>query len=343
MNYLSTKLAKALRAPALPSYRKSSNLTPSSASIIVPDGLGGKKVVGACLRQQYYKITDVEESSSTINVDWTLSAIMGDSMHKMMDHLIDTHGFAMGIQKITSEHPIYDKAIKLSGRSDLIAWDYNNKEPVGIEVKSIGEYKAKKALEQPLEEHVLQSVVYLDFYNRNIKDNQKKIKKWYLWYVSRTENWSVKSKPHNSEFTMLWDYCIELDDKIPIIKGSNFTQRWEHYSVDAIYERYKSLTDYVATNTLPPRDYDLKYSEEKIAGLYKLNAIAKKADQEAIEKWLKKGAPPGKLKVEMGDGECMFCSYADLCWNGTQNKEQKKFSNLPKVEEKKSSPPIDFV
>ncbi len=343
MNYLSDKLAKALRAPALPSYRRSSNLTPSSASVIVPDGMGGQKAVGACLRQQYYKITGVEESSSTVNVDWTLSAIMGDSMHKMMDYLIDTHGFAMGIQKITSEHPIYDKAIKLSGRSDLIAWDHNNKEPVGIEVKSIGEYKAKKALEQPLEEHVLQSVVYLDFYNRNIVDSQKKIKKWYLWYVSRTENWSVKAKPHGSEFTMLWDYCIELDDKVPIIKGNGFTQRWEHYHVDKIYDRYKSLTDYIATGTLPPRDYDIKYSEEKIAGLYKLNAIPKKTDQEAIEKWLKKGAPSGKLKVEMGDGECMFCDYSDLCWKGTQNKEDKKFSNLPKIEQKKPTTSVDFL
>ena len=342
MNYLSDKLANALRAPALPSYRRSSNLTPSSASIVIPDNMGGQKAVGACLRQQYYKITGVDESSSQVNVDWTLSAIMGDQLHHMIGHLIDTHGFAMGIQKITAEHPIYDKTFKLSGRSDLIAWDYNNKEPIGIEVKSIGEYKAKKALEQPLEEHVLQSIVYLDFYNRNIVDSQKKIKKWYIWYVSRTENWSVKAKPHNSEFTMLWDFCIELDQGVPIIRGSGFTQRWEHFNISKVYERYQLLTDYIKTNTVPPRDYQIAYPPEKIAGMHKADLLTRKADKEAVEKWLAKGAPDGKLKVEMGDGECMFCEFSSLCWEGKSNAEPKKFSNLPKVEQKKTITP-DFV
>jgi hypothetical protein len=336
MNYLSNKLAKALLSPSFANNRKTSSLTPSSASTIVKDSKGNSRVVGACLRQQYYRIKDFVPDEGDKNIDWTLSALMGEKMHDLLVDLIDVFGFEMGLQKLTREHSIYDTVIKLSGRCDLIVWDHNNKEPVGIEIKSIGEYKAKKAVEQPIDEHVLQSVVYLDFYNRNIPEGQKKITKWYIWYVSRTENWTIKSKSHNSDFTMLWDYCIELDNGVPIITLTDGSkQRWTDYSIENIYKRYNDLHTYLGTNSLPPRDYEILYSEEKITGMYQNGLISKKGDSEVIDKWLKKGAPPGKLKITMGDSECSFCEYQKLCWEGTTSTSRKKFSNLPSAEPKK--------
>lgn len=330
MNYLSNKLAKALHSPSFSNNRKSTSLTPSSASTIVTDSKGNTRVVGACHRQQFYKIKDWTPDDGDKNIDWTLAALMGEKMHDLLVDLIDLYGFEMGLQKLTREHSIYDPAIKLSGRCDLIVWDTTAKEPVGVEIKSIGEYKAKKAVEQPIDEHVLQSVVYLDFYNRNIPDGQKKINKWYIWYVSRTENWTIKSKSHNSDFTMLWDYCIELDNGVPIITLTDGTkQRWTDYSIENIYKRYNQLNTYLQDNTLPPRDYEILYSEEKITGMFKNGLISKKGDLEIIEKWLKKGAPPGKLKVTMGDSECSFCEYHKLCWEGLQSTGRKKFANLP--------------
>lgn len=336
MNYLSNKLAKALLSPSFANNRKTSSLTPSSASTIVKDSKGNSRVVGACLRQQYYRIKDFVPDEGDKNIDWALSALMGEKMHDLLVDLIDVFGFEMGLQKLTREHSIYDTVIKLSGRCDLIVWDHNNKEPVGIEIKSIGEYKAKKAVEQPIDEHVLQSVVYLDFYNRNIPEGQKKITKWYIWYVSRTENWTIKSKSHNSDFTMLWDYCIELDNGVPIITLTDGSkQRWTDYSIENIYKRYNDLHTYLGTNSLPPRDYEILYSEEKITGMYQNGLISKKGDSEVIDKWLKKGAPPGKLKITMGDSECSFCEYQKLCWEGTTSTSRKKFSNLPSAEPKK--------
>lgn len=336
-NYLSNKLARAITEPAIPHYKRSTSINPSAASVRLLDG----KVVGACNRQQYYRITQEEPESGSPNPDWILSSIMGDNLHSFLCQIIDTYGFQMGLQKITAEHPIYDPRVGLSGRSDLIVWDHNTDEPVGIEIKSIGEYKCKKAVEEPIGEHVLQSVVYLDFYNKNIPEGQKKITKWYIWYLSRSENWTIKSKPHNSDLTILWDYRIELDNGVPIVKTSTFSQRWVEYSVEKIYERYQSLVDHVKTNTVPPRDYEIKYSEERIAGMHKLGEL-NKTNSEVVEKWIKKGAPKGKLKLEMGDGECMFCDYKRLCWEGQRTTPRvDKFSNLPEV--KKEAPKIDLV
>lgn len=331
MNYLSNKLSKALNIPPFTNTKKSSSLTPSASSVEInlPDGT--KKVVGSCHRQQYYKIKGYnEDSDGIVNIDWTLAAIMGDHMHNMLNKLIDDYGFPMGIQKLSSEHAIFNKELNFSGRSDIIAWDVSKNEPIGIEIKSIGEFKAKKAMEQPIEEHVIQSVIYLDFYNRNIIPGQKKITKWYIWYISRTENWSIKAKEHGSPFTMLWDFCIRLEKGVPIISLPNgVEQEWKDYSVENIYKRYDLLLSYIKTDTLPPRDYDIKYSEEKITGLYKQNKISKKTDIAYIESWIKKGAPEGKLKVEMGDSECMFCEYKKRCWENITNDKQKRFSNLP--------------
>lgn len=341
MNYLSNKLSKFLGNPSFSNNKKYTSLVPSAASTVVTTATGDKKVVGACHRQQYYRLKNKIPDEGAVNIDWTLSALIGDKLHDLLVELVDVYGVQMGLQRITREHSIYNETIKLSGRCDLILWDYNNDEPVGVEIKSIGEYKAKKAIEGPIEEHVLQSVLYLDFYNKNITEGQKKITKWYIWYVSRTENWTLKSKAHNSEFTMMWDYLIELDNGVPIITlGDGTKQRWNDFSIDKIYDRYKILYEANQKNTIPPRDYEIIYSEEKIASMHKHNLLERKADREAVDKWLSKGAPPGKLKVTMGDGECLFCEYKKLCWEGIENTKNKKFSNLP--ETKKVAAKIDL-
>lgn len=330
MNYITSKFAKALLSPTFPRNKKSKSLAPSAASTIV-NTPAGTKVVGACHRQQFYRIKGFEpDADASVNIDWTLSAIMGEKLHEMLVKLIDDFGFEMGLQRLTQEHNIYDPRINLSGRSDLIVWDHNLKEPIGVEIKSIGEYKAKKAMLQPIDEHILQAVVYLDFYNKNIPQGQKKINKWYIWYISRTENWSIKAKDHNSPFQMMWDFCIQLDNGVPIIQmADGTTQKLLDFSVNKIYDRYNQLNEYIYKDIIPPRDYDIYYSEEQITALYTTNQIQTKATKETIEKWLKKGAPAGKLKVVLGDSECMFCEYKQLCTQNITNTQAKIFSNLP--------------
>ena len=332
MNYLSNKLSNALKNITLPEQRRSSGINPSSASIQYEDQAGFTKTVGGCLRQSYYKMTGAtKDEGGEVVSDWVLAALMGDTLHSFLVEMIDKFGFSMGIQRVVEEHGIYDKLTGLSGRSDLIAWDHNKKEPIGIEIKSISEYKCKKAVEQPIEDHVLQSIVYLDYYNKNIPDDQKKIQKWYLWYLARSENWTIKSKPHLSDFTSLWDFCIELDQGSPVIHlPSGASQRWSWLKVEKIYERYDQLLDYVSKKTVPPRDYELTYSEEKTLALHKVNQVERKTDRDAIDRWVKKGCPPGKLKVVLGDGACRFCEYSKRCWEGADSSFEPLFSNFPK-------------
>lgn len=333
MNQLSTRLRQAILSPSFRSQKKSIFFHPSSASVET-ESETGKEVIGSCHREQYYRLTE-EPTTNVGEPDYAISAAIGDKVSELIVQLIDTHGFKMGLQRLAVEHSFYDPRINVSGRCDIIAWDFTTNEPVGIEVKSVGEYKASKTMDAPSDEHIMQAVIYLDYYRTFIPAGQIIPKKWYIWYCSRTENYSIKSKKHGSPFTMLWDYFITLEDNgTPVIHSHAKSVRMPHLGVTKIHERYKRLEGYVAAKALPPRDYDLSYSPEKITTLYKSDKLTRKADKEVIEKWLNKGAPAGKLKIEMGDFECKMCPWQDKCWNKeTQIEIQNTLSNLPKIEE----------
>lgn len=336
MNELSKRLRKALSAPSFVSTRRSNFFHPSSVSVEKNDK-GFREVVGSCLREQYYRIKD-ETPTNTTEPDYVISALLGDKVSELVVNLIDTHGFKMGLQRLAVEHSFYDPRINVSGRTDIIAWDFIANEPVGIEIKSVGQYKASQTIDNPDDSHVMQSILYLDYYRTFMPASQKVPKKWYIWYVSRTENWSIKGKKHGSPMTMVWDYYITLDGNgVPTVHTPTSAKERPDLAVKNIHARFEQLANYLESNTEPPRDFDLEYSEEKIATLFELDLISRKMDKEKIEKWIKKGATPGKLNLQLGDFECRFCAWKDKCWGLSLKAPEKTFSSLPEVEQEEGS------
>lgn len=339
MNTLTTRLKSALAAPSFGGIRKSIFFHPSSSSVEY-NGVLGRTVIGACLREQYYRITQ-EPQTAVGEIDYEISAMLGDKVSELIVQLIDTHGFKMGLQRLAVEHSFYDPRINVSGRCDVIAWDSITGEPVGIEIKSVGEYKASKTMDQPAPEHIMQAVIYLDYYRTYMPKGMSIPTKWYIWYFSRTENYSIKAKKHGSPLTMLWDYHITLDDEgIPTVHTNIGSIRMPHLSVSNIQARYHSLAEYLNNKTLPPRDYELSYSEEKLVSLHKLDLLTRKADRESIEKWIAKGAVAGKLKLEMGDFECKLCPWKEECWGLPKVTAPKSSFNLPDKQDKIPPAPV---
>jgi hypothetical protein len=332
MNELSNRLFNALCQPALSSVKKSTSFYPSSVSIKIPSEEGGLKTVGTCLRQQYYRYT--EDGITNIGPpDYQISADLGDLFHAQIVDYIKKHGFQMGLQLMYEEHPIYDPIRHISGRCDIIAWDRKYDEIIGIEVKSVGDYKSSVCIESPSPEHVMQSMLYLDWYRTNIPEGMVRPTKWYLWYIARNEGYAIKTKKHGSPLQNLWDFVITLnEDGTPNIYTPEGRVIWSDYNLEKIYERYETLAKALQSGSIPDRDYELVYSEERIANQYKLDLLTRKADKEKVAKWLNKGAPEGKLKLEMGDFECKLCAYKDLCWNNSNTISPSIF-NLPASKE----------
>ncbi len=328
MNILSKRLRQSLLSPSFSSTKKSQFFHPSSVSVET-DKNGYHQVIGACLREQYYRITNTAVTNS-IEPDYMISAMLGDKASALIVELIDTHGFKMGLQRLAVELSFYDPRINVSGRTDIMAWDYLLNEPVGIEIKSVGKYKADLCIDKPDDCHVMQSMLYLDYYRTYMPPEQKCPNKWYIWYISRSESWAVKGKKHGSDMTMLWDFYITMDEEgIPTVHTATNAIRRPDLKLSNIHDRYLKLATALSNNTIPNRDYDYQYSEEKLAQMFKLDLLTRKIDKEKIEKWIKKGAPEGKLNLDMGDFECRNCAYRDECWGLKSNNTPMQFSSLP--------------
>ncbi len=316
MNNLSNKLYKALNSPIFTQSRPVNAHHPSSASIRI-NGPLGPIVIGECNRKLWYQNFDTGHSDYG-ETEWQLSAKMGDKFHELAIDLIQQYGYKMGLQLVSIEQSFYDPKHNVSGRTDIVAWDIAEQQPIGIEVKSVGEYKAKMTIEKPADEHILQAMIYLDWYDRFTAPSSPKITKWYIWYLARSESWALKGKEHGSPFSQMWDFYITLDNGSPVIHTAKGSVKLPEFNVSKIYQRYQELDKAKLANTIPERDYQIQFSEERLATMYKLDLIEYKKDKEPIEKWLKKGAKPGTLNLEMGDFNCKLCPYKTMCWSGIE-------------------------
>lgn len=91
----------------------------------------------------------------------------------------------------------------------------------------------------------------------------------------------------------------EGENTYPVING--VTNR--RFSVEQIYERYDEVKDFIDKKELPPRDFELSYSKEKIEREFAAGNISKTK----YTKWSTKGIP-------IGDWNCSYCKYRGECY-----------------------------
>jgi hypothetical protein len=73
-------------------------------------------------------------------------------------------------------------------------------------------------------------------------------------------------------------------------------------------------------NLIPPRDYELKYSEERIEQMYQDGLLGKvdTAQHEKRKKQIEEGKSRVVKAVEKGDWQCRFCDYKNVCYDRDQ-------------------------
>lgn len=137
---------------------------------------------------------------------------------------------------------------------------------------------------------------------------------------------------------MLWQFDMDIEQGYVTVQNQHgATKEYKDITIDAILDRYKYILKHIKTRSLPDRDYEAQYSEEKITALHKAGQLQFKKDNEAVEKWLKKGAKEGELGLTMGDSECMFCSHKVKCYSADPLSSPKKDFELYDI--KKSNEP----
>lgn len=271
---------------------------PSSASCV--DEKNNENVLGACIRQQWYRCKGFPESDPAGLYSQYIFAA-GNMWEDFLIEQFKREGIWLGNN---IKFAITDKYI--SGELDILI-----KNPGGTKGKAIVEsktysssnYNAKKEIcgsrdtkPKPKSQNVLQAFIYnCEF--------QEQIDCTYLTYLDR----SCGGPENNKTFKMT--VHTENDRHYPFIEtldwnGSRYSYVDYRISIEGIYDRYDLLMGYLQRNEMPDGDFAHVYDEEMVYAKHDAGEIAKTK----FEKW-----QTDPKKYPIGDWECSYCPYNQLC------------------------------
>ena len=336
------RIYNSLDDPLIYKTRGNTGFYPSQASVKLNNG----EIAGGCHRQIYYQWKNFEPTEPSV-VDYIFAAEMGNWIHDGILSYLEKHVVSTGLIVLSAEQSFYNLPGMVSGRTDLFLQDIETKKNFGVEVKSVGGFAGKDSLLQPSFTHLLQTAIYLHEYQETSKQGYADINSWIILYISRDEGWDLKARKHGSIFKYMWQFTCQFEDDILVVydqRGGKTT--YPEIAIKNIYSRYDKIKLELSQNILPDRDFIAQYSETKIVTLHQTNQIKFKKDIAVVDKWMAKGAKPGKLDLQLGDKEFMFCAWKTLCYSNDPSKGTKakqKLFNLEKETPKKTKISVNLI
>ncbi len=284
-----------------PQFRGHSDchLYPSEASVVVTDEFGDRVVHGGCMRASYFRCAGEEGEPFTARSYGIFE--LGNAVEDML--VADWQ--QMGIFVARSVR-FQNLEYNLSGELDVVLRDPETGILFGCEVKSFYGYYAsveifgnKSKVGKPKKNNLLQTLVYLN----EFKDRLDHFK---LFYEDRGDgtkrSFDIRIAP------------AELEDGTivnrPIINDITIMA----FTIEDMYGRYSELCNAMVSGTVPERDFELKYTNERIE---KDHANGKISDSK-FNKFKKVSKKDGAIRyVERdrpGDWQCSYCRYKSLCF-----------------------------
>jgi len=185
----------------------------------------------------------------------------------------------------------FNEKYNISGEADAIVYDKEKDSLHGVEIKSGYDYKFRSEVigtttrkGKPKYEHLLQTMLYVDYFKFPFS----------ILYIDRG----------NAART---EYEITLNaDGTPNVDGTKLNVG---LSIPRCLARFKELSECLKDNTVPKRDFQLKYSPDKIKILRDSYRLTKK-EAEEFDK---------NRDLDIGDWQCSYCDYKDHCWRKEQS------------------------
>ena len=321
-------------------YRESlggkTGVNPTGASAIMKDERGEDKLVGKCLRQVWYSKKRVPRTNPA-NDNAQFIFMMGHMAEHGLHEAWGKAGVLLEanskIRKNIAKNPDTDDEIMLSGEVDaILRWSemktgddgvprmvIDPKKAIGIEVKSKWGYGAKMVMNgtktstyehgYPQIEHLMQTALYLHMRKTWEEFHDVEIPYFVICYVARCNG---LHKSFRVELSDGYDGRIIVKDMAgnilkPRIEKSlewNVTARPMDLTIDMMRERYYKQMDNLKKDTAPPRDFDLRYSDEKAERLFNMGDLSKTKYNEHGKKPL----------AEIGDWNCSYCDWKGVCY-----------------------------
>lgn len=267
---------------------------PSSASVKWTDFNGISKVSGACLRQTYYKFTGAPGATTPDAYSQWLFA-----QGKGVETILVEQWKEMGIW-VANNVKFYDKEKNISGELDVVLTEPDGT-LFGVEVKSFAGYQATKEVignfkypGKPKTSQMLQTLVYVDLCRR-----LGLIQYFKMVYYARDSGERTE-----------YDISLMQDGEHlrPTVNGVIDYR----FTMQDIYDRFAELDYYLAQKLLPPRDYSLSWTPEKVEESYAAGEIS----DTKYKNWKK-----NPTKYPVGDWQCgKYCPYRSICWSSDEPK-----------------------
>jgi len=323
---LTDKLKQVILHPPVRDIRHQTAYYPSSASCITVDpDTGLRKAIGSCLRKQWYAIKGVTPTDPGDSAN-QLKKEMGGVIQALIEDKLKAAGLWMA-----SETRIWIPKYKLSGRIDSWVWDPKTldrggaKVPIMVEFKSTGRFqepgtiKLSKGKLLPKDEHVAQVLPYLDFYSQYPGYFHGEPVRCIVFVIGRDSmEWCehVVFLGGSGHFGM----PLKEEDRYAIVQNQAGTFQLKYITLKGIYNRWLQLTEFLRQKQIPDRDYELQYSNDKLAKLVGAGQLSK-TDVGKIAK-AQKGDPEGKgCWLPKGDWQCGWCDWKTHCYQGIKHKQ----------------------
>ena len=258
---------------------------PSGASCVVKDEYDEETITGKCLRASFWAFKSIKKSNP-MNARGKRICSVGSMVERWE---VDRYK-EMGIWR-GNNVKFQNKDSDISGEVDAFVYDEKGDEVIGVEIKSGYGYQFQSKVigkpgrkGNPKLDHLMQVMLYMDYF--------RDTRLFKLVYVDR-------GNAARCEF----DITIDKKDGGVKVDGKRFQKE---LTIPSILHRFNILKDHLDNDSLPVRDYQLQYTDERVQFLHDSKRL-NKAQERQYEK---------EQKVELGDWRCIAKGTKILTNNG---------------------------
>lgn len=309
--------------------KKPPTLWPSEASAIIKNEYGEDVVVGKCRRASFfrylvdsYNFTDKYSFYEPLVTNLHRNYIPPDSYMQWIwkqGELYEEYCVELAKESgvyIATQTQIYIPQLNVSGKIDLVALNPDTGKYSSVEFKSVYGFNGNVVLGTPGDRRK-------GILGTPRDSNLMQIGLYQWWYADQDDQFEEGRLVYGSRDTGRYaEYKISIKEDSPkhiIYQGASPAETEPVISpitIESISEQYQSTQLNLDAGIIPPRDFDLVYSEEKIDTLYQ-RSLLNKADTERYEKRMKQIEDGKKpiLPVEKSDWHCSLCSWKKICYN----------------------------
>ena len=223
---------------------------------------------------------------------------------------------------IAEQVPIYIPEFNVSGKIDLVTINPTTGKYHIVEVKSVYGFGANSvlgtdsqrkngSLGEPRESHLMQLGIYQAWYGNPSEDFAEALLVYGARDTGKYGEYLVTVELNEED----GKHYIHYKPNSPCI-GPKVNSK---ITIENILLNYKLVQDSLATGEVPPRDYDLLYSQDKIEEMYQQGLLGKidTAQHEKRKKQIEEGKKRVVKAVEKGDWQYRLCEYKNICYDSS--------------------------